>query len=256
VTRRVRSSKLAIITVLAVGVYGAWAQQTASNSPSRRQFVACPIVRDTRTQPCWLAEYDGELFYLGQQGGVANDFYPPQLGHLALVEGTVGTGRVCGGIPLQPIKVSVLRELAPACQTMLPAEDGIEAPPPVPAPRGVAPSWVKRDGARDVTLYFDFDSEFLALHVTVALTELAQIVADNGGVRVEVSGYRGATRLSNGQLLTERDGMGAIRARKVADTLAGLGVPAGRIAVSAPAPAMPADGVNDPWNRRVEVRIR
>jgi len=40
---------------------------------------------------------------------VANDFYPPQLGHLALVEGVVGQGRVCGGIPLQPVKVSVLR---------------------------------------------------------------------------------------------------------------------------------------------------
>jgi outer membrane protein OmpA-like peptidoglycan-associated protein len=254
--RRVRSSPLAILAVLAAGVCGAWAQQPASHSPSRRQFVACPIVRDTRTQPCWLAEYDGELFYLGQQGGVANDFYPPQLGHLALVEGTVGTGRVCGGIPLQPIKVSVLRELTPACQTMLPAEDGIEAPPPVPAPRGDAPSWVKHVGARDVTLYFDFDSDFLSLHVTVALTELAQLVADAGGARVEVTGYRGATRLSNGELLTEREGMGGTRARKVADTLAGLGVPAARIAVNAPPQATPADGVNDPWNRRVEVRIR
>jgi outer membrane protein OmpA-like peptidoglycan-associated protein len=241
---------------LAASLGGARAQQTASTPPSRLQFVACPIVRDTRTQPCWLAEYDGELYYLGQQGGVANDFYPPQLGHLALVEGTAGTGRVCGGTPLQPVRVSVLRELTPACRTMLPAEDGIEAPPPVPAPRGDAPSWVKRDGARHVTLYFDFDSEFLSLHVTVALTELAQRLADNGDVRVEVTGYRGATRLSNGELLTERDGMGNARARKVADTLAGLGVTAARIAVSAPAQARPADGVNDPWNRRVEVRIR
>jgi outer membrane protein OmpA-like peptidoglycan-associated protein len=247
---------LALASVLAAGLAGVQAQPSGSPPPSRRQFVACPIVRDTKTQPCWLAEYNGELYYLGQQGGVANDFYPPQLGHLALVEGTVGTGRVCGGTPLQQIKVSVLRELTPACQTMLPAEDGIEAPPPVPAPRGDAPTWVKRNGPRDVTLYFDFDSDFFSLHVTVALTELARIAAEDGGVRVEVTGYRGATRLSNEQLLVERDGIGGIRARKVADTLAGLGVPRGRIAVNAPAAATPADGVNDPWNRRVEVRIR
>ena len=78
------------------------AQESAPST--RRSFVACPIVRDTKTQPCWLAEYEGELYYLGQQGGVANDFYPPQLGHEALVEGTVGEGRVCGGIPLQPVR--------------------------------------------------------------------------------------------------------------------------------------------------------
>ena len=50
--------------------------------------------------------------------------------------------------------------------------------------------------------------------------------------------------------------MGAIRARKVADTLIGLGVPAAAVAVSAPEAAERADGVNDPWNRRVVVRVR
>jgi len=101
------------------------AQESAPST--RRSFVACPIVRDTKTQPCWLAEYEGELYYLGQQGGVANEFYPPQLGHEALVEGTVGEGRVCGGIPLQPVKVSVMRELTPACSTMLPARLSVPA---------------------------------------------------------------------------------------------------------------------------------
>jgi outer membrane protein OmpA-like peptidoglycan-associated protein len=195
------------------------------------------------------------LYYLGQQGGVANDFYPPQLGHLTLVEGVVGQGRVCGGIPLQPVKVSVMRELTPACRTMLPAEDGIEAPPPIPAPRGPAPSWVKIASPGDVTLYFDFDSDFFSLHVTVALTNLAKHVADTRPLRVGVTGYRAATRLSNGQVMTERDAMGSIRARKVADTLAGLGVPVGVLTVSAPPQARPADGVNDPWNRRVEIRV-
>ena len=246
---------LILLTVLSSSANQSSAQQSSS-SPARRHFVACPIVRDTKTQPCWLAEYDGELYYLGQQGGVANDFYPPQLGHLALVEGAVGQGRVCGGIPLQPVKVSVLRELTPACRTMLPAEDGIEAPPPIPAPRSPAPSWVKVDGPGAVTLYFDFDNDFFSLHVTVALTDLAKHVAQLEESRVEVTGFRAATRLTNGQVMTERDDMGSIRARKVADTLTGLGVPARVITVNAPTEAQPADGVNDPWNRRVEIRVR
>jgi hypothetical protein len=230
--------------------------QQESPSSERRHFVACPIVRDTRTQPCWLAEYEGELYYLGQQGGVANDFYPPQHGHLALVEGVVGQGRVCGGIPLKPVKVSVLRELTPACRTMLPAEDGIEAPPPIPAPRGPAPSWVKVASPGDVTLYFDFDNDFFSLHMTNALINVAKHVADSTALRVEVTGFRAATRLSNGQVMTERDTIGSVRARKVAETLAGLGVPAGIITVNAPVQAQRADGVNDPWNRRVEIRVR
>jgi outer membrane protein OmpA-like peptidoglycan-associated protein len=231
-------------------------QRSTSSPAARRQFVACPIVRDTKTQPCWLAEYGGELYYLGQQGGVANDFYPPQLGHQVLVEGTVGTGRVCGGIPLQPIKVSVLKELSPSCNTILPAEDGIEAPPPIPAPRGPAPSWVRVANPGNVTLYFDFDNDFFSLHVTVALTDLAAHIMATKASRVEVVGYRAATRLSDRQVLTERAQIGAVRARKVADTLEGLGVARSILVVSAPEKPERADGINDPWNRRVDIHIR
>jgi outer membrane protein OmpA-like peptidoglycan-associated protein len=139
---------------------------------------------------------------------------------------------------------------------MLPAEDGIEAPPPIPAPRGAAPSWVKVTDPSNVTLYFDFDNDFFSLHVTNALTGIAKHVAEVKATRVEVTGYRAATRLTGGQTLTERAGMGGLRARKVAATLAGLGVPASALVVSAPEAAERADGVNDPWNRRVVVRVR
>lgn len=172
------------------------------------------------------------------------------------VEGTVSTGRVCGGIPLQPVKVSVFKELTPACNTMLPAEDGIDAPPPIPAPRGPAPSWVKIVSPGDVTLYFDFDDDFFSYHLTVALTNLATHITQTKASHVEIVGYRAATRLSDGQLLTERAQLGAVRARKVADTLAGLGVSKTILAINAPEKAERADGVNDPWNRRVEIRVR
>lgn len=250
---------LVAIPLTVLGGRGLTAQTERAAAPiplARRQFVTCPIVRDTKTQPCWLAEYAGELYYLGQQSGVANDFYPPQLGHQVLVEGTVSTGRVCGGIPLQPVKVSVFKELTPACNTMLPAEDGIDAPPPIPAPRGPAPSWVKIVSPGDVTLYFDFDDDFFSYHLTVALTNLATHITQTKASHVEIVGYRAATRLSDGQLLTERAQLGAVRARKVADTLAGLGVSKTILAINAPEKAERADGVNDPWNRRVEIRVR
>ena len=96
--------------------------------PDRRNFVACPIVRDTSTLPCWLAEYEGELYYLGSQGSSASAFYPPQLGHEALIEGTVADGpRVCGGRVLAPVHVSVMQELTPRLQHRAPGRGRIDA---------------------------------------------------------------------------------------------------------------------------------
>jgi hypothetical protein len=223
---------------------------------NRRNFVACPIVRDTKTTPCWLAEYKGETYFLGVQGGVAQDFYPPQLSHEVLVEGTVVEGpRVCGGIPLRPVKLSVFQEINASCTTMLPAEDGIEAPATTRL-TGPAPSWLKLDGPAASTLYFDFDNDFLSVHTVGALTNATKYFKQSNASRIEVTGSRGATLLSSGEVLTEKAGLGQIRARKVADMLIGLGVPAGAIVVNASEAAVKPDGVNDPWNRRVVITVK
>src|ERR1700688_39596 len=104
----------------------------------QRSFVACPIVRDTKTVPCFLAEYEGETYFLGIQQDITSDFHPPQLKHEVLVEGRVVNGpRICGGIPLAPVAISVFKEVNLNCNTLLPPEPGIEAPP---APRGAGPS--------------------------------------------------------------------------------------------------------------------
>src|SRR5262245_22783583 len=116
---------------------GSAARRNDGPPANRRNFIACPIVRDTRTLPCWLAEYEGEVYFLGLQGSSASEFYPPQLNHEVLVEGTVTTEpRICGGIPLKPVRISVIAELNRACNTLLPAGDGMEAPA-VAAGRGV-----------------------------------------------------------------------------------------------------------------------
>src|SRR5579885_2519716 len=105
-----------------------WLLMTTLAAAQERNFIACPIVRDTKTVPCFLAEYQGELYYLGIQQDITAEFHPPQLKHEVLVEGRISEGpRICGGIPLKPLAISVLKEVNPACNTLLPAEPGIEA---------------------------------------------------------------------------------------------------------------------------------
>jgi hypothetical protein len=114
------------IACLALPVVAGAAEPPANH----RNFVSCPIVRDTPTVPCWLAEYRGELYYLGIQTDVSAEFHPPLLGHKVLVEGTVKDGpRICGGIVLEPLKISpLLTELDGTCNTILPAEDQYTVP--------------------------------------------------------------------------------------------------------------------------------
>src|SRR5688500_2823828 len=106
----------------------------------RINFVSCPIVRDTATVPCWLAEYDGELYFLTIQSDVSAPVTPPWLGHRVLVEGTVSNEpRICGGVVLKPVHLSVLPERDASCTTILPAEDRYNLtfePPRPPGPSG------------------------------------------------------------------------------------------------------------------------
>lgn len=221
---------------------------------TRRNFVACPIVRDTKTSPCWLAEYKGELYFLGIQGGVAQDFYPPQLEHQVLVEGIVATGpKVCGGIPMQQVKLSVLPEIDQSCNSMLPAEDAIEAPGR--STRTPGESWFKAEGAK-TTIYFDFDNDFLSLHSSGALMKVVADFKKGPAASVAVTGYRAATRLSSGSVMTEKTAIAKARSTKVAESLIGLGIPASAVKVQPEVALLKPDGGNDAWNRRVIVEIR
>ena len=91
--------------------------QAAQPDPSLRNFVACPIVRDTASVPCWLAEYDGELYFLTLQTDVSAPVNPPWLGHRVLVEGRLSDKpRICGGIPLEPVRLSIIAEPDASCR--------------------------------------------------------------------------------------------------------------------------------------------
>jgi len=233
----------------------------AAASGQQRNFVACPVVRDTNTVPCYLAEYEGETYFLGIQGDITSAFHPPQLKHEVLVEGQVAAGpRVCGGIPLQPVSISVRKEVTLACNTLLPAEPGIEAPPAArPAgpssrrPEAVHAPSEPRTGRQEFTVRYAFDDDYVEFAGNETVTEAAAYAQKMGAPAVKVSGYRATTLLSNGQQLTEKAGLAERRAQDIATLLRGLGL--SKVTVEWKSDAEPADGLNDASRRRVTIVV-
>ena len=247
---------------------GLLASVTTSAAPGQqRSFVACPIVRDTSTVPCWLAEYEGETYFLTLQTDVSAPVNPPQLGHQVLVEGVVADEpRVCGGIPLKPVVLSVLPEIDSSCSTMLPAEDRYNLtfepprPPgpsrgrlafdnPNPAPRRAVPETLPRT----FTLQYDFDSAIAFRHAGV-LQQIQDVVVKQKAARVDITAYRAASLLSNGKTLTERDGIGRRRAEQVASLLKDAGLTAVTYQVQWQ-DAPPPDGLDDAAGRRADIVV-
>jgi outer membrane protein OmpA-like peptidoglycan-associated protein len=228
----------------------------------QRNFVSCPIVRDTKTVPCFLAEYEGETYYLGIQQDITADFHPPQLKHEVLVEGRIKPGpRVCGGIPLEPLSISVLKEVNLACNTLLPTEPGIEAPL---APRGAGPSSRPSGprgsaprqpltGRHEFTVLYAFNDDYLELAASQVVNEAAAYAKKIGASNVKVSGYRATSLLSNGNRLVEKSGLAEKRAQNIAMLLRGLGV--SRLVVESKSDAEPGDGQTDPSHRRVTIVV-
>jgi hypothetical protein len=107
-----------------------------------------------------------------------------------------------------------------------------------------------------VTIFFDFDNDFLSLHTTTAVQRIAQQFQQTGASSIEVTAFRGASKLSNGSVMVEQPLIAAARASKVREILAGLGIPQGSLKVGvSSAPAVP-DGVNDPWMRKVTLSVK
>ena len=201
----------------------------------RKNFVSCPIVRDTVSVPCWLAEDDGELYFLTIQSDVTSPVTPPWLGHRVLVEGAVSAEpRICGGIVLKPVHLSVMPEPDASCNTILPAEERynltFEPPRPpgpskgrlafdnAPAPARPSPAALPSTKAFVVPYHFDGLVGFNHARVLTDVLEFARAVNARD---IEIVGYRGAARLSNGQVISEDTDMGKRRAEQLAMLLQG-----------------------------------
>jgi hypothetical protein len=197
-------------------------------------FVACPMLRDTATVPCWLAEYKGELYYISAQGADAGAS-PPALGHQALVEGAPTGETRCGGKVLGGLHVSVRPDRS-ACDTIIPASEAFRiaeeptASAPAAAGSAPAPPPEERKGTQRFEVFYDFDGQFASRGAAV-IAEAAAYSKANPKAEVHVTGFRAAVKLTGGAVLTEDETIGIRRARELVDTLVTLGLERGLILV-------------------------
>ena len=254
----------AIILLLASPLAGA----EPPPAGERISFVSCPAVRDTRTVPCWTSDYRGDTYYLTIQSDVSAAVQPPLLGHQVLVEGIVTDApAICGGIVLEDVHLSAMPELDANCNTILPAIDDITIDfnprPPGPSagrlafqrdPSTQPPPPPPPEGPQVFDLYFDFDKGISFRHPG-DLVGILDVAEKLGASRLEVTGVRGAHRLSDGTLLQESANTGRRRAEEVAGLLrdAGLTAPAEVTWTDAVADA---DGIDDWQSRRVTVVLQ
>jgi hypothetical protein len=243
------------------------APQLGGQAPKRVNFVSCPIVQDTATVPCWLTEYDGQEYYLGIQTDISAEFDPPYLGHQALVEGIVSDEpRICGGIVLKPVVVSPLPEIDQSCSVIRPAVPQFTVPfaprPPGPSggrlafdpPPSATAALQPPYGARSFDLFYDVDMLVMGRHSGM-LTDIFTYAQKIPGAHLKVTAFRGATRLSNGRVLTERAGISKARAEEIAELFEGAGISRSAIQLMSRDDAEAADGVDDWRSRRVTVVV-
>jgi hypothetical protein len=259
------------MAALGLAALVAWptTQAIVDADEQRRNFVACPIVRDTTSVPCWLAEYEGETYFLTLQTDVSAPVTPPWLGHRVLVEGTVSAEpRICGGVVLKPVRLSVLPGRDASCGTMLPAEDRFnltfEPPrPPGPSrgrlafdyPAAATPAPAEAPAVREFVIAYEFD-RLVGFSHALPLTDVFDFARTVNASAVEIVGYRGAVLLSNGQTMVEAVTIGKQRAEEVARLLQGAGLKRPSYTVRWLEDPSKPTGVDDHLARRVVITVR
>jgi hypothetical protein len=234
---------------------------------SHISFVSCPIIRDTRSVPCWLSDYQSDRYYLTIQSDVSAEVQPPYLGHKVLVEGVVtDKPQICGGIVMSDVHLSVMPELDANCNQELPAEDryvvDFNPRPPgpsggrlafAPAPGGPRQAPKPMQGPQKIKIYFDFDHGVSFRHPSV-LSSVLSAARQIGATRMNITGVRGAHRLSDGTLLQEAANTGQRRAEEISGLLQGAGLKL-PVTVSWISGEAEADGIDDWQSRRVTVEL-
>jgi hypothetical protein len=261
-----RGAAVAVGTWLACGA--ALADET------RRSFVSCPMVRDTQSVPCWLAEYEGELYFLTLQTDVSAPVTPPWLGHKVLVEGKAAPDepRICGGVVIKDVRLSVLPEIDTSCNTILPAEERYNLTFEPPRPPGPSGGRLAFDGARqgppaaqrpeaaastavrEFTVPYTFDGMVGFGHPRF-LTPVIRHAVEVKARQIEIIGYRGAALLSNGQTLVEAEGIGRRRAQQIATIMKGSDLESPEFKVTWIDEPAPVTGEDDHLTRRVVIRV-
>jgi len=235
------------------------APASAASAARRVAFVACPIYRNT-ARSCWSAESGGKSYYIGRFGIRSR----PQLLHQVLIEGDAKDGESsCGTTVIDNLRVSVLTELSPECDSVLPdngaapselslfdrgpeALSAIGTSQPVPPP--LTANAVRR-------IEFDFNNLWLNLLSQRDVEAVAKLIVASKASLVRVTGQSGSVRLDDGRVLVERAALAQQRAQAVAKALTGLGVDAQTVKLQWRDSPLPAEGRNDAANRDVVIEI-
>jgi hypothetical protein len=209
----------------------------------RMNFVACPEFRPANGG-CWTIEHAGRIYAINNpENGIM-----PQLLHKVLVEGEPNNAgpTVCGGQQFSKLWTSVLSEVSPECNSVLPALLGyappmnpiteqllgmLQAPIPSPPPHG----------PDTFAIGFDFDGAFLAKKLQIPAEIAARYAVANNAREVVIEVGYGRTILDDGTVLTESRQVLDDRATLLVDAFTDLGFPKDRIRV-APFPAEPGTG--------------
>jgi len=238
----------------------------ASAAPAREdvQFIACPAYRDTdagRKSGCWLATSRVD----GLRYDITRSPTKPDWNHAVLVEGQVAEGAAdtCGGIVLDPVRVSVLPDACP--RMMLPAQGapGVRFGLPrrnVRPPHEAREIYTKGSEPKLIQVPFDYGNDFTIYQLADYYMQQATLFAqDTSPSRIEVVGYAATTPWTvAGRVLQEDPALARARAERVALWLRLTGVDPDIIEVRVGSedkvvPMEGADGLREPSRRRVDV---
>ena len=228
-------------------------------------FVSCPIYRDTdagRKSGCWLAEHRA----LGQRFDITDASIKPILGREILIEGIVADKPdTCGGVILNPVRVSVLPTQCPTF--MLPAEKFPGRPFILPSTTLAPTHSVRTPPAppfanQSYTIFFALNSDFLMYqHSEVLLDAAVRYIEAAKPKRVIVRAYAATKPIAvSNRKIVESIEVAEARAAMIVEALTRLNVPRGLIKVETlgnPSPdgELAKQGLSEASKRRAVVVV-
>jgi outer membrane protein OmpA-like peptidoglycan-associated protein len=235
----------------------------AADAREAVRFVACPVYRDTdagKKSGCWLAEDPAS----GVRYDITSSPTKADWNHAVLVEGFVaqGQGDPCGGVVLDPVRVSVLEQ---GCtRHMLPAE-GFPGRKFALPKRNVRPLYEERVkpakpfAARNFVIPFDHGSSFVTYQLSDYYLDAAiNYALDVQPATVTITGYAATSpeRVS-GFDLSEPRALAKTRADAMARAFQLRGVAVARVSTGRESSSTDEafDGLIAPSLRRVEISI-
>jgi hypothetical protein len=231
------------------------------------RFISCPIYRDAdagKKSGCWLTDHAPS----GVRYDISKAPTKPDWNFAVLVEGNVSATQdnACGGVVLDPVRVSVLPD---ACtRHMIPAE-GFPGRRFVLPRRNVRPLSEARPSPpqpwpdRVFSLVFDFNRSFAVYQLDDYI--LDQAITWIRAVKprqIIITGHAATTPAQvSGHTIAENPEIATVRAEFAAESLRRLGVDPAIVVVKTqlaaePAAVEAADGLLEPSRRRVDIDVR